>query len=161
MYALYDALQEVMFSGSLEEIIEELVRVEAEELHWNDDRNIVQDAINLLKGGDAFAEAAALLETVFFELTREGEHTHEYCMSIEIPAIHQDAILFWKCDDGQFRSAWPDNPAMNEKAMRAIQEWKSSECFICHRVEHKLSCPNNPNAPVKIPVEIYPLEDLI
>lgn len=153
-YALYDAAQDVMLSGSLEEIIVELIRVQDEELRWDEDRNIVQDAINLLKGGDAFAEAVALLETVFFELTREAEHTHKYCMSIEIPAIHRDAILFWKCDDGQFRSAWPDHPAMNEKAMRAIEEWKSSECPICHKVEHKLSCPNNPNAPVKIPVEI-------
>ena len=150
-YVLYDVLQDIMFAGGEDDIVEELTRIEREELRYHEDRTKVLSAIHLFTEGDV-EEAVLILDEMFITLT---PHSHDRCMGIEIPAIHQGAILFWKCDDGLFRSAW-DDPVMNEKAMRAIQEWKSSECSICHRMfeDHKLSCPNNPNAPVKIPVEI-------
>lgn len=171
-YVLYDVLQDIMFAGGEDDIVEELTRIEREELRYHEDRTKVLSAIHLFTEGDV-EEAALILDELFITLTIEGDqafnemfitltpHSHDRCMSIEIPSIHRDAILFWKCDDGLFRSAWPDNPVMHEKAEEAIKTWR--ECDICHQKygAHKLSCPNNPNAPVKIPVEFYPLEDLI
>lgn len=176
-YVLYDVLQDIMFAGGEDDIVEELTRIELEELRYHEDRTKVLSAIHLFTEGDV-EQAALILDELFITLVVEGDqafntfnemfitltpHSHDRCMGIELPAIHRDAILFWKCDDGLFRSAWPDDPVMHEKAMRAIQEWKSSECSICHGMfaDHKLSCPNNPSAPVKIPVEIYPLEELL
>ena len=144
-----------MYYGSMEEIIGELERIEREELRWNDDCDKMQDAIILLKDYADVVGASKLLDELSYHLDVGREHTHENCMGIELPAIHRDAILFWKCDDGQFRSAWPEDSPLHQKAEEAIKTWR--ECDICHQKygDHKLSCGNNPHAPIKIPTSYF------
>lgn len=160
-YSLYDVLEDIMYTGSKEDITKELIRIQREDLKWDDDTDKMADAIYLFNEGEDTPNAILLLEDLFLHLSVESHHSHEKCMSVEIPAIYQDAILFWKCDDGKLRNAWTEDSPMYQKAEEAMKGW--AECSICHGMiaNHKLSCPNNPNAPVKIPVEFYPLEDLI